>query len=237
MPSIADCLSCSEVKSKCDCYYKSQRFFTIPSPYPVPSNNSKVALSPSVALRRYVPSRRCRSAPRPPSMDRRRGRAPPPVYRERHAALHHWHSHCALTHISLPQRTVTPTHPPSGTPSPNTYPTARTKTAASGGGRRWPPAYRKAPGVQRKMSVSSRPWRSSAQSGQQSPVGSAPGTAAVRLHSLARPGSLSPDPNPLTTLECAKRWNDALNPAIDRSGWTPDEVRPFPLPPHSERTH
>lgn len=26
-------------------------------------------------------------------------------------------------------------------------------------------------------------------------------------------------------VECAKRWNDALNPAIDRSGWTPEEVR------------
>ena len=87
-----------------------------------------------------------------------------------------------------PQRTVTPTHQASGTPSQSTSPTARTKTAASGGGRRWPLASQRAHGVQKKMNVCSPPWTSSARSGQQSPAGSVPGTLAVSLaQTFSRP--------------------------------------------------
>jgi hypothetical protein len=35
----------------------------------------------------------------------------------------------------------------------------------------------------------------------------------------------------LLFLECAKRWTDTLNPAIDRTTWTPDSVSPHTLCP------
>jgi hypothetical protein len=56
--------------------------------------------------------------------------------------------------------------------------------------------------------------------GRSLPSASPPGTAAVR-----RLSHLVHSHSHLYLIECAKRWTDALDPAINRQEWTDEEVR------------
>ena len=67
-------LSTSEVKSKCDSYYKSQRFSSIPSLYPAPSSLSCLGACSDSDHQHHVSSRRRPPAQRPPCVDRGGGR-------------------------------------------------------------------------------------------------------------------------------------------------------------------
>lgn len=141
------------------------------------------------------------------------------------------------------QRTQIILIPPNGMLSQSMCQTELTKIVESGGLLKWQTMSSRAVGLPRKMKSW---WKAS--NDMEHGVWSLTSSALLKSHFLLQGGHSSrpwfrqgivivsplhqllntiPD---LFTTECAKRWTDTLNPAIDRTTWTPEAVRFCQLP-------